>query len=161
VDYYTTAFAGKPEKAATTIFGHQYIRTTRKPRTGRGLLGFVSGMSWWLPGVQLHIKRVIAEGELGRDHRPTSDLERKRRTNRTGLLARLSAWGRPKVVEHWDVIKDSWPRPGQRQRNVLSLDAIPPRLRRYQEAFTSILRFLIRRTTCGSPAVVRAGDMAD
>ena len=69
VDYYTTAFAGDPERAVADYFGPRYIQHNPDAQDGpKAFIGFVKWLRGEYPNLQLHIKRVIAEGDLVATH---------------------------------------------------------------------------------------------
>jgi predicted SnoaL-like aldol condensation-catalyzing enzyme len=106
VDYYTTAFAGNPEMAVADHFGPRYIQHNPDAQDGpEAFIGFVKRLRSEYPNVQLHIKRVIAEGDLVATHAHL-DLEPDNPDNRGRALADFFRLDDGKVVEHWDVIQD-------------------------------------------------------
>src|ERR1700756_5317759 len=76
VDYYTTAFAGNPEMAVAEHFGPRYIQHNPDAQDGpEAFIGFVKWLRSEYPNVQLHITRIIAEGDLvATPHTSTSSL---------------------------------------------------------------------------------------
>ena len=103
VDYYQTAFNGNPEKAVADHFGSRYIQHNPQAEDGpEAFIGFVKWLRGEYPELNLHIKRVIAEGDMVATHshlvlvpgEPGRALED---------FFRLE---NGKVVEHWDVIQD-------------------------------------------------------
>jgi len=106
VDYYTTAFAGNPEKAVADHFGPSYIQHNPDAQDGpEAFIGFVKWLRSEYPNVQLQIKRVIAEGDLVATHAHL-DLEPDEADKRGRALADFFRLEDGKVVEHWDVIQD-------------------------------------------------------
>jgi predicted SnoaL-like aldol condensation-catalyzing enzyme len=103
VDYYTTAFAGNPEKAVADHFGDRYIQHNPAAADGpEAFIGFVHWLRGEYPDVRLDIKRVIAEGDLVVTH---SHLILK--PGEPGqALADFFRVENGKVVEHWDVVQD-------------------------------------------------------
>ena len=106
IDYYTTAFAGNPEKAVADHFGPQYIQHNPDAKDGpEAFIGFVTWLRSEYPNVRLHIKRVIAERDLVVTHAHL-DLEPDNADNHGRALADFFRLEDGKVVEHWDVIQD-------------------------------------------------------
>jgi predicted SnoaL-like aldol condensation-catalyzing enzyme len=106
VDYYTTAFGGNPEQAVADHFGPRHIQHNPDAQDGpEAFIGFVKWLRSEHPNVQLHIKRVIAEGDLVATHAHL-DLEPDDADNRGRALADFFRLEDGKVVEHWDVIQD-------------------------------------------------------
>src|ERR1700758_5683816 len=69
VDYYTTGFAGNPEKAAAASLVPGYIQ--HNPTVADGPDEFIRGVHLLrdrYPNMRLDIKRVIAEGDLVATH---------------------------------------------------------------------------------------------
>ena len=69
VDYYTTGFAGNPEKAAADYLVPGYIQ--HNPTVADGPDEFIRGVHLLrdrYPKMRLEIKRVIAEGDLVATH---------------------------------------------------------------------------------------------
>jgi predicted SnoaL-like aldol condensation-catalyzing enzyme len=106
VDYYTTAFAGDPEKAVAEHFGAQYVQHNPDAQDGpEAFIGFVHWLRGEYPDLKLEIKRVIAEGDLVATHAHL-DLEPANPDNHGRALADFFRLQDGKVVEHWDVIQD-------------------------------------------------------
>ena len=106
VDYYTTAFAGNPERAVADHFGPRYIQHNPEAQDGpEAFIGFVKWLRGEYPNLQLEIKRVIAEGELVATHAHL-DLEPGNPGNPGRALADFFRLEDGKVVEHWDVIQE-------------------------------------------------------
>jgi predicted SnoaL-like aldol condensation-catalyzing enzyme len=106
VDYYTTAFAGNPEKAVADHFGPRYIQHNPDAQDGpEAFIGFVKWLRSGYPNLKLEIKRVIAEGDLVATHSHL-DLEPGNPENPGRALADFFRLEDGKVVEHWDVIED-------------------------------------------------------
>ena len=69
VDYYTTAFAGNPEKAIADHFGPRYIQHNPAAQDDpEAFIGFVKWLRGEYPNLELDIKRVIAEGDMVATH---------------------------------------------------------------------------------------------
>ncbi len=69
VDYYQTAFDGNPEKAVAEHFGDHYIQHNPQAEDGsEAFVGFVKWLRDEYPELKLHIKRVIAEGDMVATH---------------------------------------------------------------------------------------------
>jgi predicted SnoaL-like aldol condensation-catalyzing enzyme len=106
IDYYMTAFAGNPEKAVADHLGPKYIQHNPGAKDGpEAFIGFVKWLRSEYPDVQLHIKRVVAEGDLVATHAHL-DLEPGNADNHGRALADFFRLEDGKVVEHWDVIQD-------------------------------------------------------
>jgi predicted SnoaL-like aldol condensation-catalyzing enzyme len=106
VDYYTTAFAGDPEKAVADHFGPRYIQHNPDAQDGpEPFIGFVRWLRNEYPNLKLDIKRVIAEGNMVATHSHL-DLEPDSSDNPGRALADFFRLEDGKVVEHWDVIQD-------------------------------------------------------
>ena len=106
VDYYTTAFAGNPEKAVADHFGPRYIQHNPDAQDGpEAFVAFVKWLRGEYPNVRLDIKRVIAERDLVATHAHL-DLEPDNPDNPGRALADFFRLDNGKVVEHWDVIQD-------------------------------------------------------
>lgn len=103
VDYYTTAFAGDPERAIRDHFGDRYVQHNPMAEDGpEAFIGFVRWLRGEYPNLSLDIKRVIAEGDMVVTH---SHLVLE--PGRPGqALADFFLLEDGKVVEHWDVIQD-------------------------------------------------------
>jgi predicted SnoaL-like aldol condensation-catalyzing enzyme len=103
VDYYTTAFAGEPERAAAEHIGDRYVQHNPQAQDGvEAFTGFVHWLRGQYPELQLDIKRVIGEGDLVVTH---SQLVLE--PGKPGqALADFFRVENGKVVEHWDVIQD-------------------------------------------------------
>lgn len=102
-DYYSTAFAGNPEKAVADHFGDRYIQHNPQAENGpEAFIGFVHWLRGEYPDLSLDIKRVIAEGDLvvTHSHLILTPGEAGR------ALADFFRLEDGKVVEHWDVIQD-------------------------------------------------------
>ena len=106
VDYYRTAFGGNPEKAIADHFGPRYVQHNPDAQDGpEAFIGFVRWLRGEYPNLQLHIKRIIAEGDLVTTHSHL-DLEPGNPDNPGRALADFFRLEDGKVVEHWDVIQD-------------------------------------------------------
>jgi predicted SnoaL-like aldol condensation-catalyzing enzyme len=106
VDYYTTAFAGEPEKAVADHFGPRYIQHNPEAQDGpEAFIGYVKWLRGEYPNLRLDIKRVIAEDDLVATHAHL-DLEPDNPDNPGRALADFFRLEDGKVVEHWDVIQD-------------------------------------------------------
>jgi len=106
VDYYTTAFAGNPEKAVADHFGPRDIQHNPDAQDGpEAFVAFVKWLRGEYPNVRLDIKRVIAERDLVATHAHL-DLEPDNPDNPGRALADFFRLEDGKVVEHWDVIQD-------------------------------------------------------
>jgi len=120
VDYYTTAFAGNPEKAVADHFGPRYIQHNPDAQDGpEAFVAFVKWLRGEYPNVRLDIKRVIAEGDLVATHAHL-DLEpdnpRQPGPGPRGLLPPRRRQGRRALGRHPGHPRDL----GQRQRDVLN-----------------------------------------
>ena len=105
VDYYTTAFAGDPERAVAEHFGPRYVQHNPDAQDGpEAFIGFVKWLRGEYPNLHLHIKRVIAEGDLVATHSHL-DLEPGNLDNPGRALADFFLLEDGKVVEHWDVLQ--------------------------------------------------------
>jgi predicted SnoaL-like aldol condensation-catalyzing enzyme len=105
VDYYQTAFKGDPEKAVVDHFGPHYIQHNPDAQDGpEAFIAFVHHMCGQYPNMQLHIKRIIAEGDLVVTHSHL-DLEPGNPENSGLALADYFRLQDGKVVEHWDVMQ--------------------------------------------------------
>jgi predicted SnoaL-like aldol condensation-catalyzing enzyme len=102
-DFYQTAFDGNPAKAVADHIGDRYIQhNPQAPDGPEAFIGFVEWLRGENPGLQLNIKRVIAEGDLVVTHS-----ELVLRPGEPGrALADIFRLENGKVVEHWDVIQD-------------------------------------------------------
>lgn len=102
-DFYQTAFDGDPAKAVADHIGDRYIQhNPQAPDGPEAFIGFVEWLRGENPGLQLNIKRVIAEGDLVVTHS-----ELVLRPGEPGrALADIFRLENGKVVEHWDVIQD-------------------------------------------------------
>jgi len=106
VDYYTTAFAGNPEKAIADHFGSRYIQHNPDAQDGpAAFIGFVTWLRGEYPDLKLDIKRVIAEGDMVATHSHL-DLEPGNPANPGRALADYFRLENGKVVAHWDVIQN-------------------------------------------------------
>ena len=106
VDYYTTAFAGNPEKAVADHFGPRYVQHNPDAQDGaEAFIGFVKWLRGEHPNLRLDIKRVIAEGDMVVTHAHLV-LDPADPDNRGRALADYFRLEDGKVVEHWDVIQD-------------------------------------------------------
>jgi predicted SnoaL-like aldol condensation-catalyzing enzyme len=106
VDYYTTAFAGQPEKAIANHFGPRYVQHNPDAQDGpEAFTGFVTWLRGEWPNLRLDIKRVIAEGDIVVTHAHL-DLDPADPDNHGRALADFFRLEDGKVVEHWDVIQD-------------------------------------------------------
>jgi predicted SnoaL-like aldol condensation-catalyzing enzyme len=103
VDFVTTAFDGRPEKAVANHLGDRYIQ--HNPLAADGADAFTGFFTWLRgehPNLKVEIKRVVAEGDTVVTH--------------THLVLEPGTPGRAladffrvedgKIVEHWDVIQD-------------------------------------------------------
>ena len=105
VDYYQTAFDGNPEKAIADHFGPRYIQHNPDAEDGpEAFTEFVHWLRGEYPNVTLHIKRVLAEGDLVATHSHL-DLDPDDPNNPGQALADFFRLEGGKVVEHWDVIQ--------------------------------------------------------
>ena len=103
VDYYQTAFNGNPEKAAADHFGDRYIQHNPQAEDGpEAFIGFVKWLRGEYPELSLHIKRVIAEGDMVATHSHLVLVPGEPGR----ALADFFRLENGKVVEHWDVIQD-------------------------------------------------------
>ena len=103
VDFFTTAFAGEPEKAVADHIGDRYIQHNPLAADGtEAFIGFVAWLRSEYPRVTLEIKRVVAEGDIVVTH---SHLVLEPGTPGRAL-ADFFRVEDGKVVEHWDVIQD-------------------------------------------------------
>jgi predicted SnoaL-like aldol condensation-catalyzing enzyme len=105
VDYYTTSFAGDPEKAAADYLVPGYIQ--HNPTVADGPDEFIRGVHLLrnqYPNMRLDIKRVIAEGDLVATH-SWVDFEPDSPENRGGAFMDFFRLEDGKIVEHWDVIQ--------------------------------------------------------
>jgi predicted SnoaL-like aldol condensation-catalyzing enzyme len=106
VDYYTTAFAGDPEKAIADHFGPRYVQHNPEAQNGpEAFIGFVKWLRGEYPDLTLDIKRVIAEGDMVATHSHL-DLEPDNPDNPGRALADYFLLEDGKVIEHWDVIQE-------------------------------------------------------
>jgi predicted SnoaL-like aldol condensation-catalyzing enzyme len=106
VDFYTTAFAGDPEKAVADHLGPRYIQHNPQAEDGpEAFIGFVTWLRGEYPNYKLEIKRVIADGDLVATHAHL-DLEPDNEENPGRALADFFRLEDGKVVEHWDVVQD-------------------------------------------------------
>ena len=103
VDYYQTAFNGNPEKAVADHFGDRYIQHNPQAEDGpEAFIGFVKWLRGEYPELNLHIKRVIAEGDMVATHSHLVLVPGEPGR----ALADFFRVENGKVVEHWDVIQD-------------------------------------------------------
>ncbi|HKS91162.1 MAG TPA: ester cyclase [Tepidiformaceae bacterium] len=103
VDFYQTAFDGDPARAVADHVGDRYIQhNPQAPDGPEAFIGFVEWLRGENPGLQLNIKRVIAEDDLVFTH---SELVLNPGTPGRAL-ADIFRLENGKVVEHWDVIQD-------------------------------------------------------
>lgn len=103
VDFFTTAFAGNPERAVTDHVGDRYIQHNPQAPDGTdAFTGFVTWLRGEYPDLKLDIKRVIAEGDIVVTH---SHLVLEPGTPGRAL-ADFFRLEDGKVVEHWDVVQD-------------------------------------------------------
>jgi predicted SnoaL-like aldol condensation-catalyzing enzyme len=102
VDFYSTAFAGKPDTASADHLGRTYIQHSPEYEDGsEAFIGFISTMRDRFPNLLLEIKRVLAEGDLVVLH---SHLTLN--PGEPGMaLADFFRIEEGKVVEHWDVVQ--------------------------------------------------------
>lgn len=106
LDYYQTAFSGNPEKAVADHFGPEYVQHNPDAQNGpEAFIGFVKWLRSEYPDLQLHFKRVVAEGDLVVTHAHL-DLDPGNPENPGRALADFFRLQGGKVVEHWDVIQD-------------------------------------------------------
>jgi predicted SnoaL-like aldol condensation-catalyzing enzyme len=106
VDYYTTAFAGDPEKAAADYLVPGYIQ--HNPTVADGPDEFIRGvhlLRGQYPNLRLDIKRVMAEGDLVATHSLVA-LEPDNPEDRGRAFADFFRLEDGKIVEHWDVIQE-------------------------------------------------------
>ncbi|MET9232404.1 ester cyclase [Lentzea sp. NPDC003310] len=105
VEFYQTALDGEPEKAADTHLGAEYLQHNPGAQDGReAFVGFMRFVRGRFPDLRLHIKRVIAEGDLVVLH-SHMDLEPGNPANPGQAVADIFRVENGKVVEHWDVIQ--------------------------------------------------------
>ena len=105
VDYYTTGFAGNPEKAAADYLVPGYIQ--HNPTVADGPDEFIRGVHLLrdrYPNMRLDIKRVIAEGDLVATHSYV-DFEPDNPKNPGGAFMDFFRLKDGKIIEHWDVIQ--------------------------------------------------------
>src|ERR1700739_684206 len=105
VDYYTTGFAGDPEKAAADYLVPGYIQ--HNPTVADGPDEFIRGVHLLrdqYPNMRLDIKRVIAEGDLVATHSHV-DFEPDNPNNPGGAFMDFFRIEGGKIVGHWDVIQ--------------------------------------------------------
>ena len=103
VDYYQTAFNGNPEKAVADHFGERYVQHNPQAEDGpEAFIGFVKWLRGEYPELTLHIKRVIAEGDMVAAHSHLVLTPGKPGR----ALADVFRLENGKVVEHWDIIQD-------------------------------------------------------
>lgn len=103
LDYYSTAFAGNPDKAIADHFGDRYIQ--HNPQFADGPEAFKTAVTWLrgeYPNMTLDFKRVIAEGDMVVTH---AHLVLEPGTPGRAL-ADFFRLENGKVVEHWDVIQE-------------------------------------------------------
>jgi predicted SnoaL-like aldol condensation-catalyzing enzyme len=101
IDYYQTAFQGKPAKAVADHFGDRYIQHNPDAADGpEAFIGYVDWLRSEHPSLTLEIKRVIAEGDMVATH---SHLIPGQAGSALADFFRLE---NGKVVEHWDVIQE-------------------------------------------------------
>jgi len=102
VDFYSTAFAGKPDIASAKHLGRNYVQHSPQYEDGsEAFIGFIYTMRDQFPDLRLEIKRVIAEGDLVVLH---SHLTLN--PGKSGMaLADFFRVEGGKVVEHWDVVQ--------------------------------------------------------
>lgn len=101
--FYELAFnQKKPEEAVARYVGSTYIQ--HNPMAGDGpqpFIEFVNGFVGQFPNLTVHIKRVIAEGDLVMTH----SLIKTSPEDRGTAAADIFRLEDGKVVEHWDVLQ--------------------------------------------------------
>ena len=103
VDYYQTAFNGNPEKAVADHFGDRYVQHNPQAEDGpEAFIGFVKWLRGEYPQLKLHIKRVVADGDMVATHSHLVLVPGEPGR----ALADFFRLENGKVVEHWDVIQD-------------------------------------------------------
>ena len=103
VDFFTTAFAGNPDKAVADHIGDRYIQhNPLAPDGPEAFTGFVNWLRGEYPDVKLDIKRVLADGDIVVTH---SHLVLEPGTPGRAL-ADFFRVENGKIVEHWDVVQD-------------------------------------------------------
>ena len=103
VDFFTTAFAGDPDKAISDHVGDRYVQHNPLAADGtEAFRGFVTWLRGEFPDVKLDIKRVLADGDIVVTH---SHLVLVPGTPGRAL-ADFFRVEDGKVVEHWDVVQD-------------------------------------------------------
>jgi predicted SnoaL-like aldol condensation-catalyzing enzyme len=104
VAFYTTAFnKGKPAKAVARYVGATYIQHNPFAADGpQAFIDFVSAFKAANPGLNVDIKRVIAECNLVVTHSHVT-VSPTDRGSAAADIFRLDENG--KIVEHWDVVQ--------------------------------------------------------
>lgn len=103
VAYYTLAFNDKkPEEAVARYVGDRYIQhNPQAPDGPEAFIAFVRGFAGQAPGLNIEIKRVIAEGDLVMTHGLITTSPDDRGMAAVDIF-RLEDG---KIVEHWDVVQ--------------------------------------------------------
>lgn len=103
VAYYTLAFNDKqPEEAVARYVGDRYIQhNPQAPDGPEAFIAFVRGFADQAPGLNIEIKRVIAEGDLVMTHGLITTSPDDRGMAAVDIF-RLEDG---KIVEHWDVVQ--------------------------------------------------------
>jgi predicted SnoaL-like aldol condensation-catalyzing enzyme len=103
VAYYTLAFNDKqPEEAVSRYVGDRYIQhNPQAPDGPEAFIAFVRGFAGQSPGLNIEIKRVIAEGDLVMTH----GLITTSPEDRGMAAADIFRLEDGKIVEHWDVVQ--------------------------------------------------------